>query len=128
MVWHPARVDLKDWVTALDFYRHLTDRNQDFRPLCDLVAHGGSQSYATSLSLATSGTALLVARERHPEWPRDALRIDVTLSGAVRFAFPRGRLAKPKLVDCQGPDVLRVFERFAHDADPAKPSRGRATP
>jgi hypothetical protein len=128
MVWDPARIAPTTWPGALEFYRHIVDRNEDFRPLCQLVEHVGSRAYAASLAPATSGTALLVSRaasaSRAPQalpgadfdWVRDALRVDVDLRGAVRFTWPQGSGAKAATFECVGTKVVGTFESFLRQA------------
>jgi hypothetical protein len=116
MVWDPTRITAKPWPLALQLYRHLEDRNDDFRPLRRLVEHAASAPYGSSIFAATSGTALLVAREADANWTRDALRIDVGLSGSIRFVLPQERPGKSATFECEGEDVIEAFESRLRDA------------
>jgi hypothetical protein len=111
MVWDPARIVPRPWEDVVEFYRPLAERNDDFRPLLRLVEHVASRPYARSIFAATSGTALLVAREAAVDWAADALRIDIGLSGAIRFARPGKRPAKPTTFECEAEKIVETFER-----------------
>ena len=111
MVWDRARVTPKPWQSVVEFFGHLADRNDDFRPLLHLVEHVASRAYAASVFAATSGTALLVAREAGGDWTVDALRVDVALNGSIRFTLPQRRLAKPTTFECDGRTIVAEFER-----------------
>ena len=116
MVWDPARITPNSWANVLLFYRHLEERNDDFRPLGHLVEHVVSQPYASSIAPATSGTALLVARNAEADWTHEALRIDVDLSGSIRFALPEKRLVKATTFACDGKKIVTTFESFLRKA------------
>lgn len=116
MVWDPTRIAPKPWPIVLELYRHLEDRNDDFRPLRRLVEHVASSPYASSIFAASSGTALLVAREAEADWTHDALRVDVGLSGSIRFSLPPGRAGKPVTFECEGEKIIEAFERRLRDA------------
>jgi hypothetical protein len=116
MVWDPARITPKAWASVLEFYRHVEDRNDDFRPLRQLVEHVAAQAYAASLVGATSGTALLVAQQPEADWAHEAMRIDVDLGGSIRFTLPQKRLVKPATFECEGPKVVSFFESFLRQA------------
>src|SRR5271169_4058744 len=94
MVWDPARITPKPWQGVLEFYRYVEERDDDFRPLRRLVEHVVSRPYAASIAAATSGTALLVAPRVQVDWALEAMRIDVDLSGSIRFTSPRRGLAR----------------------------------
>jgi hypothetical protein len=112
MVWDPSRIAPATWPSALALYRHIEDRNDDFRPLRQLVEHVSSRAYAASIFCATSGTSLLVAPRADVEWARESLRIDVDLSGAIRFVHLDPQLPKPQTSTCEGPTIVGAFERF----------------
>ena len=112
MVWDPARVTPKVWESVLEFYRHLEERNDDFRPLCHLVGHVAGQAYAPSIAAATSGTALLVAPRAQADWAHEAIRIDVDLAGSIRFTLPSERLVKPATFECESAKIVGTFESF----------------
>ncbi len=116
MVWDPSRVAPKSWGSVLGFFHGLAERNDDFRPMVQLVEYVSSQTYAASISAATSGTALLVAREAEADWALDALRVDVGLSGSIRFTLSRRCLVKPTTFECEGKTIVQAFERFLHNA------------
>jgi hypothetical protein len=116
MVWDPARIEPKPWEKVIEFYRHVAERNDDFRPMRRLVEHAASQPYAPSLFAATSGTALLVARDALGDWRREALRIDVALAGSIRFAHHEKRHVKPATFECEGTRIVEEFERFLRSA------------
>jgi hypothetical protein len=116
MVWDPARITPNSWANVLLFYRHLEERNDDFRPLGHLVEHVASRPYASSIVAATSGTALLVARNAQADWTHEAVRIDVDLSGAIRFALPEKRLVKATTFQCDGKKIVGTFESFLRKA------------
>jgi hypothetical protein len=116
MVWDPARITPKAWESVLEFYRYVEDRNDDFRPLRQLVEHVAAQAYAASIAVATSGTALLVAPQLEPDWAHEAMRIDVDLGGSIRFTLPQKRLVKPATFECEGQKVVTVFESFLRQA------------
>ncbi len=90
--------------------------NDDFRPLGHLVEHVVAQPYASSIAGATSGTALLVARNVEADWTHEALRIDVDLSGSIRFALPEKRLVKATTFECNGTKIVGTFESFLRKA------------
>jgi hypothetical protein len=112
MVWDPARVTPRSWENVVDFFRSLAERNDDFRPMLRLVEHLASQGYAASLFAATSGTALLVAREADGDWTLGALRVDVSLSGSVRLTLPQATSRQPTTFECEGKAIIQAFERF----------------
>jgi hypothetical protein len=112
MVWDPARIVPRPWEDVVELYRQLAERNDDFRPLLRLVKHVASQPYARSIFAATSGTALLVARRAAVDWAADALRIDVDLSGAIRFARPEKQLVKPTTFECEAEKMVEALERY----------------
>jgi hypothetical protein len=116
MVWDPARVTPKPWGSVRGFFRRLADRNDDFLPMLNLAEHVAFQAYATSIFAATSGTALLIARVAEGDWTLDALRVDVGLSGCIRFTFPPRRLGKPTTFECEGKTIVEAFERFLRSA------------
>jgi hypothetical protein len=120
MVWDPKRIEPRSWADIVAFYRHIEDRNDDFRPLRALTEHIAAQAYAPSLLAAVSGTALLVTRRPGAEWTRDSLRIDVDLSGSIRFVVhPRG-VAKPTSFETENPTasaLVDAFERIVTKAD-----------
>jgi hypothetical protein len=112
MVWDPARIVPRPWEDVVELYRRLAERNEDFRPLLRLVEHVASQPYARSIFAATSGTALFVARQAAVDWAADALRIDIDLSGAIRFALPEKRLVKPTTFECEAERLVDALERY----------------
>jgi hypothetical protein len=116
MVWDPTRITPKPWAGMLEFYRHIEERNDDFRPLGRLALHIASQAYAASIAGATSGTALLVARSADADWVHEAMRIDVSLAGSIRFTLPGTRLARPMAVECEGDKIVGVFESLLRKA------------
>jgi len=116
MVWDPARVTPKPWESVREFFRNLAGRNDDFLPMLNLVDHVASQAYATSIFAATSGTALLIAREAEGDWTHDALRVDVGLSGSIRFTLPQRRAGKPTIFECEGKTIVEAFDRFLRSA------------
>jgi hypothetical protein len=116
MVWDPDRIAPKSWAEVLAFYRHLEDRNDDFRPLAHLAEHVVVTDHESSIFAATSGTALLVAPQADADWPRDAMRIDVDLSGSVRFFLPQKDLVKAATFQCNGAKIVVTFETFLRDA------------
>ena len=116
MVWDPSRVTPKPWASVRGFFHRLAERNDDFRPMLHLVEHIASQGYAASMSAATSGTALLVARQAEGDWTLDALRVDVGLSASIRFTLPREHRVKPTTFECEGKTIVQAFERFLHSA------------
>ncbi len=106
MVWDPSRILPATWPGALEFYRHIEDRNHDFGALRQLVEHVGAQAYATSIFCATSGTSLLVAPAagwRMGHGTRFEIDLDGSLSGGIRFVHTDPTVAE---VEC-----LRVRER-----------------
>ncbi len=111
MVRDPSRIVPRPWDGVLALYQHLAERNDDFRPLLGLVEHVASQAYATSTFAATSGTALLVARQPAVDWATEALRVDVALGGTIRFAMPDKRLGKPTTLECDAAKIVETFER-----------------
>jgi hypothetical protein len=116
MVWDPARVTPKPWESVREFFRNLAERNDDFLPMLNLVEHVASQAYATSIFAATSGTALLIAREAEGNWTHDALRVDVGLSGSIRFTLPQRRIGKATTFECEGKTIVDAFGRFLRSA------------
>ena len=114
MVWDPARITPKSWKDVHDFYVELEDRNHDFTPLRQLAAHVVAQPYAVSIGAATSGTALFVAPPPGGDWIRDALRIDLDLSGAIAFARP-GSKGKAASFACEDARVIPTFERLLRE-------------
>ncbi len=109
MVWDPARVTPQPWEGILAFYRHVEERNDDFRPMRQLVEHVAGQPYAASIVGATSGTALLVAPRAEADWLHEALRVDVDLGGSIRFTLPAPPPARPSSFECDG-DIVSAFE------------------
>ncbi len=116
MVWDPARITPRPWASVLEFYRHLEDRNHDFSPLRGLVEQVASSPRGSELFAATSGTALLVARQADADWKNDALRIDVGLSGSIRFVPPAKPPTRPTAFERDGETVGVAFETFLRDA------------
>jgi hypothetical protein len=112
MVWDPSRIAPATWPGAIEFYRHIEDRNHDFGALRQLAEHVAAQAYASSLHCATSGTSLLVARRPDGEWATDSVRIDLDLSGAIRFVHVDPRLPKSRIFTCESPSIVASFERF----------------
>ena len=110
MVWDPARITTKSWANVVELYRHLSDRNEDFRPMRELVEHVASTAYEPPVFAATSGTALLVARDAYANWNDDALRIDVDLGGSIRFVLPRKGHGPPASFECDGRRIIQTFE------------------
>jgi hypothetical protein len=120
MVWDPKRIRPQSWAEVIAFYRHIEDRNDDFRPLRALVEHIAAQGYASSLFTAVSGTALLITRSAAADWARDGLRIDVGLSASVRFVVQRRGDAKPTTLETENPTVpalVTTFERILEQVD-----------
>jgi hypothetical protein len=120
MVWDPKRIEPRSWAEVIAFYRHVEDRNDDFRPVRALVEHIAAQGYASSLSTAMSGTSLLIKRSAGADWARDGLRIDVGLSASIRFVVQRHGDAKPTTLENDDPTILALvatFERILADAD-----------
>jgi hypothetical protein len=113
MVFDPARISpQRTWSDVTAFYRHIEERNDDFRPLRALAERIASQPYADRIFAATSGTALFVAPRPDAAWADEALRIDVDLGGSIRFVF-RGRPpAKPESFSAETPTIVGAFERF----------------
>ena len=109
MVWDPARITPQPWPSVLAFYRQVEERNHDFLPLRHLVEHVASRPYAASIAGATSGTALLVAQNAGVDWVHEALRVDVDLSGSIRFTLPAAPLVRPATFTCAG-DIVTAFE------------------
>jgi len=116
MVWDAARITPETWASIRQFYRHVEERNADFRPLLRLVEHVIAQAYSASIASARSGTALLVAHGAQPDWVNDAIRVDVALSGAIRFTFPRKGLAKVATYECDGAGIVGAFESILSKA------------
>jgi len=116
MVWDAARITPESWASIRQFYRHVEERNADFRPLLRLVEHVIAQAYAASVASARSGTALLVAQGAEPDWIQDAIRVDVALSGSIRFNFPRKGLAKVAIHECDGAGIVSAFESILRKA------------
>jgi hypothetical protein len=112
MVWDRARIVPRPWEDVVELYGQLAERNEDFRPLLRLVEHVASQPYARSIFAATSGTALLVARQAAVDWAADALRIDIDLGGAIRFTRPGKRLVKPTTFECEAEKIVESLERY----------------
>ncbi len=120
MVWDPKRIKPQSWDEVIAFYRHLEDRNDDFRPLRALVEHVAAQPYASALSAAVSGTALLVTRRAGADFARDGLRIDVGLSASIRFVRPRRGDARPTTIEIENPTartLATTFERLLENGD-----------
>jgi hypothetical protein len=115
MVWDSARITPQPWPSVLAFYRYVEERNDDFRPLLRLVEHVASAPYAASIAGATSGTALLVAQHAEADWLHEALRVDVDLSGSIRFTLPAAPLVRPATFACEG-DVVTAFESHLRKA------------
>jgi hypothetical protein len=112
MVWDPKRIARVSWAEAAAFYRNLEDRNAEFEPLRALVEHVDAQPWASSLSAATSGTALLVAPAHTVEWgATSCMRVDVGLGGHVQLV-PTGR---PSLSPADGL-LAKAFERVVREA------------
>jgi hypothetical protein len=118
MVWDPSRIAPATWPSALAFYRGIERRNDEFRPLRELVEHVMASPRAQSLVCATSGTALLVlpaspgdAADK-PDWARKALRLDVDLSGTTRLIPHDPRAAKAATFATDGGGLARAFDRF----------------
>jgi hypothetical protein len=116
MVWDPNRITPAPWAAVLAAYRRIEERNDDFRPLTRLVEHVLAAPYAPSIFAATSGTALLVARQEDADWALDALRIDVDLSGSVRFVLPKKRAPRAPTYSDDGAKIVPAFESFLRDA------------
>jgi hypothetical protein len=116
MVWDPARITPRPWASVLESYRHLEDRNTDFGPLRGLVEQVVASARGSSLFAATSGTALLVAPQADADWKHDALRIDVGLSGSIRFVLPAKPPTRPTTFERDGEKVGVAFESFLRDA------------
>jgi hypothetical protein len=118
MVWDPSRIAPATWPDALAFYRGIEARNDEFRPLRELVEHVIAGSHAQSLVCATSGTSLLVlptARRDSagaPDWLRKAVRFDVDLAGTTRLIPHDPRAAKAATFATDGAGLARVFDRF----------------
>jgi hypothetical protein len=120
MVWDPKRIRPQSWSEVIAFYRGIEDRNDDFRPLRGLVEHIAAQGYASSLSPAVSGTALLITRGAGADWARDGLRIDVGLSASIRFVVQRRGEAKPTTLEIENttvPALVTTFEGLLQKAD-----------
>lgn len=120
MVWDPKRIEPRSWAEIVAFYRYLEDRNDDFRPLRTLTEHIAAQAYAASLSAAVSGTALLVTRREDAQWTQESLRIDVSLSGSIRFVVHHQGAAKPTALETENPNVpalVAAFEGIVTKAD-----------
>lgn len=120
MVWDPKKIKPRSWSAVIAFYRHIEDRNDDFRPLRALVEHIAAQGYASSLLAAVSGTALVVKRSASADWARDGLRIDVGLSASIRFVVQRRGDAKPAMIETENPTLtalVTMFERILETAD-----------
>jgi uncharacterized protein (DUF2236 family) len=112
MVWDPKRIKPRSWAEVIAFYRDLEDRNDDFRPLRALVEHIAAQRYASSLSAAISGTALLITRSAGADWARDGLRIDVSLSGSIRFVAPPRGDARSTTLETENPTLGALVATF----------------
>ena len=114
MVWDPSRITPATWSGALAFYRQVETRNDEFRPVRQLVEHVIGRPYAPSLACATSGTALLVvpAGPSAPDWVHRAVRVDVDLSGTIRLIPHDPRAAKAATFATDGDSLARAFERF----------------
>ena len=111
MVWDPSRITRRSWPEVVTFYRDLEDRNPDFQPLRELAEQVSARPYAASLSVATSGTALLVTPASvailpGPAAAMEALRMDIDMGGSVRLVMP-GAGVKPTVVE--GP-IVAAFE------------------
>ncbi|HEX3770365.1 MAG TPA: hypothetical protein VHV30_05855 [Polyangiaceae bacterium] len=120
MVWDPKRITPKSWAEVVAFYRHLEDRNDDFRPLRALAERIAEPSYGASLFPAVSGTALLITRHAGADWAQDGLRIDVGLSASLRFVVPRPGAAKPTTLETDNltlPALVATFEGLLAQPD-----------
>jgi hypothetical protein len=120
MVWDPKQITPKAWPEVVAFYRRIEDRNDDFRPLRVLAEHVATQAYAASLSVAVSGTSLLVARRAGADWVQDSLRIDVGLSTSIRLIVRHGGAARPTTLEIESPTVpvlVAAFEGILAKAD-----------
>lgn len=118
MVWDPKRITPKSWADIAAFYRHIEDRNDDFRPLRALAEHVATQAYAASLFAAVSGTALLVTRRAGADWAHDSLRIDVGLSASIRLVVQARGAAKATTLESQTvPALIAAFEGLVAKAD-----------
>ncbi len=111
MVWDPIRITPTPWAQVVEFYARIADRNRDFASLRDLAAHVLGQPYAASIFAATSGTSLLIANTKDPNWVTDAMRIDVSLDGSPRFHLPERRNVKRSTFDCAPEGAVRALER-----------------
>lgn len=114
MIWDPTRIEPKSWPEVQAFYAALEDRNHDFAVLRALAAHVRAQPYANSLAGAISGTSLLVAPKAQPDWAREAVRVDLDFSGAVRFDRP-GASNKASTLIHEDAKVTGYFERLLHE-------------
>jgi hypothetical protein len=118
MVWNPSRIAPATWASALAFYRGIEARNDEFRPLRELVEHVIAGPRAEALACATSGTSLLVlpgARGGAPEaldWVHKAVRFDVDLGGRTRLIPHDLRAAKAATFAEDGASLARAFDRF----------------
>ena len=116
MVYDPRQILARTWADVLEVYRALGERNEDFRPLRRLVEHILSAGHSRVLFSATSMTSLLVARHADTEWATDSLRVDVDLSGAIRFTLHDPKLPRPTTFTCQAANIVRVFDGFVRKA------------
>jgi hypothetical protein len=116
MVWDPAQITPRPWASAVEYYRGLEQRNRDFSMLREMCAHIAAQTYAGSIAGATSGTALLIARQVPADWSHEALRVDVNLAGAIRFTRPEKRPVRPSIFEREGKNAVSALEGFLHDA------------
>jgi hypothetical protein len=110
MVWDPARITPRSWAEIAGAYLGLEDRNPDFEPMRRLAEHISSQPYAASLAGATSGTALFVAPRAIASWAKDALRVDVDLSGELRLTAPGSPPGKGGGIPCDSAKIVATFE------------------
>jgi hypothetical protein len=119
MVWDPARITPRPWGGVVEFYRHLEDRNADFRPMRLLAERLASRAEGLPLAFAaTSGTALLVVARSGADWVRDGLRIDVDLAGGIRFFEPGSN--KPRVFGSEIEPLASAVEAFVAAATQAR--------
>ncbi|HEY4015806.1 MAG TPA: hypothetical protein VGM06_20840 [Polyangiaceae bacterium] len=112
MVWDPKRIRPQSWADVAEFYRRIGERNDEFRPMEALATHIAAQPYAASLQAATSGTALLVARQGVTQWVEEGLRLDVDFVGGIRFVREGARPGKPETFRSEPEGIVDAFERF----------------
>ena len=120
MVWDPKKIARRSWPEVAAFYQGIEDHNTDFQPLRELAEHVAAQTYASSLGVATSGTALLVAPlavAAGEDAAVESLRIDLDLSGSVKIVAPashrRGSTPPASVAPLR---LVGAFERFLRDA------------